>query len=211
MAISAKQINDMLLQWMGSAEGKKYLSENTDINPYTDAEMQAIATELYEAIIEAYKAEVKTPGADYFDISTVKVGRPTKGSKGKTRLRIIFDEKGLRRRSLHRKQYSDDPDYPYSERIYYNKRKTSYDDWQFTGKGVYDIFGLFTQGYSTKQVYGNWWDNESDKGEADYPGFSGRSLPVREGSDFITRTIEAFKLKYPSIEVEYPRLWGGTK
>lgn len=211
MSISAKQYNDMIAKWLGTSEGKKYLADSADINPYTEEEMRAIASELYTAIVEAYKAEVKTPGADYFDMSTIRVGKSTKGSKGKTRLRVTFDAKGLSRRSLHRRNYSDDPDYPYSERIYYNKRKTQYDDWQFTGRGVYDIFGLFTQGYATKQVYGEWWDNESDRGEAPYPRFKGASLSVRQGSDFIARTIEEFKRKYPSIEVEYPRLWGGTK
>ena len=211
MGISANDFNAMLGKYLASAEGKKFLQENVNINPYTEEEMRRIAEELYTAIVEAYKAQVKTEGADYFDMSTISVGKATPAAKGKTRLRIIFNKKGLSRRSLHRRDDDGAGSGPYSERIYYNRKKTQYDDWSFTGKGVYDIFGLFTQGYSTKPVYGEWWDNQSDAGETSYPGFTGRSLPKRQGSDFIKQTIDAFKRKYPSIEVEYPRLWGGTK
>lgn len=217
MGISANDFNAMLGKYLASADGKKFLQENVNINPYTEEEMRRIAEELYTAIVEAYKAEVATRGADYFDMSTIHVGKPHPARKGKTRLRVIFDSRGLRRRSLHvaheneverRARYE-----PMIGRYYrVESKKTDYGaDAYFTGKGVYDIFGLFTQGYTNaKPVYGYWWDNKTDAGESSFGGYM-RSKTNRQGSDFIKQTIEAFKRKYPSIEVEYPRLWGGTK
>jgi hypothetical protein len=208
MGLSKNDYNTLLGKWLGSSDGKKYLQDN-GVVPYTEEQMIAIAEELYTAIIAAYKAQVQTNGADYFDMSTIHVGKPQSAAKGKIRLRIIFDKKGLSRRSLH--VVDDDGTGPYATRIYYNKRKTMFDDWSFTGPGVYDILGLFTQGYTAKPVYGNWWDNEVDSGEAPFGRNRMRSMTRRQGDDFIKRTIDAFKRKYPSIEVEYPRLWGGTK
>lgn len=211
MSPSANEYNSMVRAWLQSADGAKFAEEYGGFNSYGEEEMRDIATELYMAIVDAYKAEVRTEGADWFDLNTICVGKPTKASKGKVRLRITFSEKGLARKSLHRRQYTTDPSYPYTSRTYYDRHKTHYDDWQFTGSGVYDIFGLFTQGYDTKPVYGEWWDNQGNAGEVRYPGFTGRSLSKRSGSDFITRTIKQFCRKYPQVEVEYPKLWGGTK
>lgn len=211
MTYDVADYNHIVRDWLLSPDGTKFAEQYGGFNPYSEEEMIAIATELYMAIVKAYKAEIQTEGADWFDLDTIRVGKPTKAKNGKIRVRIIFSEKGLARRSLHRSRYSGDPDYPYKSRIYYNRRKTQYDDWQFTGKGVYDIFGLFTQGYDTKPVYGEWWDNESNTGEAGFNDFKGRSLPKRGGSDFITKTINRFRKKYPQVEVEYPKLWGGTK
>ena len=214
MSISAAQYNGIVKDWLKTSEGKAHVEEYGGFNPYSEEDMRAMAEELYTAIVNAYKAEVKTRGADYFDMSTIRVGKPTKAAKGKTRLRITFNSKGLSRRSLHVRNERDVDQWS-REGVrtsnYYRYDLKNWGDTYFTGSGVYDIFGLFTQGYATKAVYGEWWDNESDNGEAAYPGFKGRSLPVRVGSDFITRTVNEFKRKYPSVEVEYPRLWGGTK
>lgn len=221
MGISANDFNAMLGKYLASAEGKKYLQENVNVNPYTEEEMRKIAEELYTAIVEAYKKEVQTRGADYFDMSTIHIGKPSPAKHGKTRLRVIFDSRGLRRRSLHATSDNDvEKRLRYTPHVgggnYYVSDSRDRDNKvganvYFTGKGVYDILGLFTQGYiNAKPVYGYWWDNESDEGEASFGGYM-RSATRRLGSDFIKQTIEAFKKKYPSIEVEYPRLWGGTK
>ncbi len=205
MAITASQYNDILRQWMETSEGKRCIEKQTGRSPYSEEDMKRIASELQQLIVAAYKNEVRTSGAGYFDETTIRIGKPTKAAKGKTRLRIIFNAKGLRRRSL----YVGDRGHQYH---YETNLSQGYDEDYFTGKGVYDIFGLFTQGYHTKPVYGSWWDNETDSGEAPFGKSSHiRSLPNRQGSDFIARTIHEFTAKYPSIEVEYPKLWGGTK
>lgn len=208
MSMTERDFNDLLKDYFTKTpEGKHFIDQHGGFSPYTDEEMKMIAEELYTDIINAYKAQVKTPGADYYNMKTIKVGNPRELKSGKTKLTITFYEKGLARRSLHardeQKAASTATNHVYDVK--------NWGDTYFTGKGVYDILGLFTQGYATKQVFGEWWDNESDNGEAAYPGFKGASLPVRTGNDFIKQTIERFKRKYPSIEVEYPRLWGGTK
>ena len=208
MSMTDRDFNNLLKDYITKTpEGKNLVAQHGGFNPYTDAEMKMIAEELYTDIIRAYKAQVKTPGADYYDMKTIKVGKPRELISGKTKLTITFYEKGLARRSLHAKDENKASSASTSHM--YNIK--NWGDTYFTGKGVYDILGLFTQGYATKQVYGEWWDNESDNGEAAYPGFNRASLSVRVGNDFIKQTVDNFKRKYPSIEVEYPRLWGGTK
>ena len=59
-----------------------------------------------------------------------------------------------------------------------------------------------------KTVYGYWWDNRNDNEGALSSTINRRQ---REGDDFVTRAVNAFKAKYPGVEVEYPKLWGGTK
>ena len=216
MSISAAQYTKMLQSYMASPEGRKRIEEHLEkqtgekISPfYTEDQMRAIAAELRDMVIAAYKREVRTKGADYFNVSEVHVGKPIKprAKDGKIRLKVTFSSRALSRRSLHSIRPAGAASH---QRKYVYSPKNWGDDY-FTGKGVYDIFGLFTQGYDAKPVYGEWWDNEADAGEVNYFGFKGRSLTHREGSDFITKTIQEFKTKYPSIEVEYPRLWGGTK
>lgn len=205
MSLSASQYNDILEQWMKTPDGRKYIEKQAGLSSYSEEEMRQLALELQKMVVAAYKAEVKTSGADYFDESMIRIGKPVRAAKGRTRLRVIFDSKGLSRRSL----YIGDKGSRYHYETVLSK---GYADDYFTGKGVYDIFGLFTQGYSTKPVYGSWWDNQTDNGEASFGKSSHmRSLPKRQGSDFITRTIREFTAKYPSVEVEYPRIWGGTK
>ncbi len=216
MPITEAQYTKMLKSYIASHEGRKRIDEHiakqtgrpADVF-YTEEQMRSIATELRDMVIAAYKKEVRTKGADYFDVSEVHIGTPLKPrtKDGKVRLRVIFSSKALSRRSLHSRTPSKAENH---ERQYVYSPKNWGNDY-FTGRGVYDIFGLFTQGYDAKPVYGEWWDNETDAGEANYKGFRGRSLPHRAGSDFITKTIRKFNAKYPSIEVEYPRLWGGTK
>ncbi len=216
MSITASQYTKMLQKYIASPEGRKRIEEHFEKQTaqkvssfYSEEEMRAIAAELRDMVIAAYQREVRTKGADYFDVSGVHVGKPMKprAKDGKVRLKVTFSSRALSRRSLHSRQ----PVAAGSHKTKYVYAPKNWGDDYFTGKGVYDIFGLFTQGYDAKPVYGEWWDNESDAGEANYRGFKGRSLTHREGSDFITRTIREFNMKYPSIEVEYPRLWGGTK
>lgn len=216
MPITESQYTRMLKAYIASSEGKKRIEEHIARQTgrpadlfYTVEQMRSIAAELRDMIIAAYKKEVSTKGADYFDVSEVHVGTPLKPrtKDGKVRLRVIFSDKALSRRSLH----SRTPAKAGNHKAQYVYSPKNWGGDYFTGRGVYDIFGLFTQGYDAKPVYGEWWDNETDSGEANYKGFRGRSLSHRMGSDFIAKTIREFQVKYPSIEVEYPRLWGGTK
>lgn len=200
--MTEKDILDMLKDYIDSPQGKSDLkSSGFNISGYSEQEMKQIALELRNAIIEAYLSLVKDQGK-YFDTNSVKVNSPREQSDGTWKLSVSFPDKVLFRRSL----YSDSPKKGKGA----TSVKTSTGTGYFTGSGVYDIIGLFTQGYSaSRSVYGTWWDNQYDDGDRGNLGLI-RSLRHRSSNDFVSRTIEAFKLKYPTIEVSYPSEWGGN-
>ena len=211
MAIRARDFDNILSKWLQTREGKEAVYQAANVSPYTDAQMRAMAQELSDMIVDAYLSVVRHSGK-YFDRSTIHVGIPRQGRNGSTRLRVTFDAKGLARRSYAASLQDVDgldarlggPLTPYRYRTEANGI-----EYYFTGKGVYDIIGLLTQGYGpVKTVYGYWWDNRNDNEGALSSTINRRQ---REGDDFVTRAVNAFKAKYPGVEVEYPKLWGGTK
>lgn len=203
--LTASGINKFLIDYMKSDDGKKEIERQTKetLVDMTDSQMQAIAEELSDMIIDAYLDEVKHSGK-YFDRDTIRIGKPHVAAEGKTRVRITFDKKGLFRQSL----VVGDGGYGYGNATspyqFYDTNGLSY---YATGPGVYDIIGLLTQGYSTKPVYGYWWNNKNNT-EGD---IRIKNKTSRAGSNFVTRAVNAFKVKYPYIDVKYPALWGGTK
>lgn len=211
MAIRARDFDNILSKWLKTPEGKQTVFEKANVSPYTETQMRDMAQELADMIVDAYLATVQHD-KKYFDRSTIRVGVPREGKNGSTRLKVTFDRRGLSRRSLAAS--INDPD-SLDDRL--GRPLTSYRytteangmDYYFTGKGVYDIIGLLTQGYGpVKPVFGYWWDNRNDN-EGDTRQIANRRQ--RAGDDFVTRAVNAFKAKYPGVEVEYPRLWGGTK
>lgn len=71
-----------------------------------------------------------------------------------------------------------------------------------TGSGVYDIFGLITQGYpKIHSVVGVWEGRNS--------GLPISNKRVRSPNSFISDTINDFEMQHPGVKVDYPRLWGG--
>ena len=71
-----------------------------------------------------------------------------------------------------------------------------------TGRGVYDIFGLITQGYPRiKRVYGVWEGRNNGK-----PISNKISRPP---NSFISDTISSFEANHPGIKIDYPYEWGG--
>lgn len=206
--LTASGINKLLIDYMKSDAGKKEIEKQTKetLVDMPDAKMQSIAKELSDMIIDAYLEEVKHSGK-YFDRDTIRIGKPHVAAEGKTRVRITFDKKGLFRQSL---VVGGDggPFYKNRGTTQYTFRSCDGFDYYATGKGVYDIIGLFTQGYEpTKPVYGYWWDNENNNETTNWV----HNKRSREGSNFVTRAVNAFKTKYPYIDVKYPALWGGTK
>lgn len=205
--INAGEINKMLADYMKSDSGKKEIAAQTGITfeEYSTDKMKLIAQELSDMIVDAYLSEVKHTGK-YFDKSLIRIGVPSNTTKGKVRLRITFDKKALFRQSL----VVGDGSYGYGSPYKTKYPFTSINgfDYYATGEGVYDIVGLLTQGYSTKPVYGYWWDNKNNN---EGSGHKIKNKRTRSGSDFVTRAVNNFKLKYPNIDVVYPKLWGGTK
>ncbi len=211
MSIRARDFDNILSKWLQTPEGKQVVYEKANVSPYTESQMRAMAQELADMIVDAYLSVVRHEDK-YFDRSTIRVGIPRTGKNGSTRLRVTFDKKGLSRRSYAASLKDVDRlDASLGRPLTNYRYRTDANglEYYFTGKGVYDIIGLLTQGYGpVKTVYGYWWDNKYDN---EWNMYSSINKRQRSGDDFVSRAVNAFKQKYPGVEVEYPKLWGGTK
>lgn len=197
--ISQNDLKGMVEEFLQTSDGKAYLTDNAaNLSGYSEEDMKRLAEELRDRIVSAYLGVVADPDA-YFDVSGIKINPPRK-TETKWELTVTFSAKSLYRYSLSTSWNSR------GVHLKFNKHG---DEGNYTGTGVYDIFGLLTQGYkSTKSVYGYWTGQNGE--ERNIPPYAIRSLPIRAANDFISQTIIQFKNDYPTIGVRYPALWGGT-
>ena len=190
MAYTANDYQKLIENFMKSPEGRKFLNEQKNINVgYTEAEMKKIAENLKKDIVAAFLLVVREPNAT-FDESEISVHfTEISGlSSSKKAIRIIFHDKALSRYSLWNYSRGGSPN-----------------------KGIYDIIGLFTQGYSARSyAYGSWVRSDGDDFYEDDNGYI-RSQKERAANDFINKVIGKYKVLYPDIEIKYPRRWGGTE
>lgn len=200
--LTEKDIVGMIEGYIKSPQGQADLKKSgINISGYSESEMKEIAADLRDAIIGAYLGVVRDPGK-YFDVGATRINSPREQKDGTWKISVTFSDSALFRRSL----CSEFPKKSGGATLI----ETSTGSGFFTGNGVYDIIGLFTQGYSArKNVYGTWWDNQYDDGDRGSLGTI-RSLRYRSPNDFVSKTIADFKSKYPNIDVLYPALWGGT-
>lgn len=189
MPYSANDLRHLVSQYLETPAGKKLLAKESipSGRAYSAESMRKIAYRLRDDIIAAYQREVKdaSPYAK-FDVADTSVY--TKGfADGSASITILFRDDALRRPSLYRR------------------------NWEPTGSGVYDIFGLLTQGYSASNyTYGIWVHNDgTDITDEGSDGII-RSLKSRQGSDFINKVIEKYRVMFPDITFRWPKLWGGN-
>ena len=117
-----------------------------------------------------------------FDVSAIQVIPPAKSINDSYTVKIVFPDEALQRKSLWTGGDGKHMGY--------------------TGEGVYDLIGLFTNGYTAnRRVFGYWVGHGNDR----YYG----SKVHREPSSFISETIRNFTSRYPNIKVRYPQEWGG--
>lgn len=190
MAYTANDYQNLIKKYIESPEGRKFLKEQKNTNVgYTDVEMKRIAENLKRDIIAAFLYVVKEPNA-VFEDDLVSVHFTDIHGLGKEQkaVRILFHDDALSRYSLWNEYYhEDDPN-----------------------KGVYDIIGLFTQGYSARNyAYGSWI--RKDSGSWFESTDIIRSQKERAANDFVNKVIGKYKILYPDIEIKYPRRWGGTE
>lgn len=160
---------------------------------YDEAEAKKLALELKEDIVNAFLDETtqqnRMDSATYFNSKNVKVTAPTISDDGLSlAVDIKFSKWALSRKSLYN---------PRDGKIIFSNNK-----------GVYDIFGLFTQGYTAKSVVrGFWglWDNDELVDDVDGPL---GSRAHRDPSSFISDTIQKFADKHPGVQIAYPEEWG---
>ena len=189
--IDENEIMALIKNFVQTKEGQDWLKEqNINVAPFDKDEMIQLANQLKNDIINAFLSIVQDPEKE-FKANLVRVYPPKVNKNNQWHLTISFGQKALFRPSL----YNWDSE---------NQQDT------FTGSGVYDIFGLFTQGYVSKPVYGD-WVKDNGHGDWDEVAHNIRSKTARAANSFITDTINAFKKEHPLIEVEYPKEWGGTK
>lgn len=171
--ISEQAILTALLKYSKTKSGQAKIAKNLPKDKTT-----ALARELRKDIINAYYAVVADSEAK-LDVKRITVGTPKLNkTTNQWYVEVKFADGVLSRPSL------------------LSPNKTGH-----TGRGVYDIFGLLTQGYEAKSVYGIWQGHNSDNPI--------RSKRVRRGNPFITTTINQFQAKHPGVTVRYPTLWGG--
>lgn len=203
--LTLEDVNSILRDYIRSPDGRAALAaEGESVCSYTDAEIRQIANRLYNDIIVEYLSLVKHKHK-FFDRSTVVVNPVKTDSKGNVGVSISFREKGLRRRSLHTTKSAKGA-FEVTGEKYLSEGSKDY----FTGPGVYDIIGLFVNGYTLKgrAPAGMWWDNQDDTGETeDYV----RAKRHRAGVDFITPIIRRYEAMYEGLNITYPKEWGGTK
>lgn len=173
----------------------EYLEEaGLGVAGFDEAEAKKLALELKEDIVNAFLDETtqrhRTDSASYFNSNSVKVTAPTLSSDGLSlMIDIKFSKWALSRKSL------------------YNLDKNGAISFS-NNKGVYDIFGLFTKGYTAKSVVrGFWglWDKNELVGDVDGPL---GSRAHRDSSSFIADTIQKFVDKHPGVQITYPEEWG---
>jgi len=181
--LSDSDINSIIKNYVNSLDGQSSLEKNgLTLSGYSELEMTALAEELLNDIINAYFGILKET-KKYFNVDAVKIGNARKLKNG-WKLIISFPDKILSRKSLNR----------VDGKGFINEA------------GVYDIFGLFTQGYTArKPVYGYWWDNEANDGERE-TGLV-KSLTHRAANPFIINAVNEFRNRHPGIEVTLPSGW----
>lgn len=173
--ISEAYITQLLQKFAASKAGKKVIKEH--IPDYSDP-MTNLAKELRDDIVAAYN-QTTSVNARSMGVSKIYVGVPKiDKSSSSWVVDISFSDSLLSRDSLT--------------------------GWRGapTGRGVYDIFGLITQGYPRiKRVYGVWEGRNNGK-----PISNKISRPP---NSFISDTISSFEANHPGIKIDYPYLWGG--
>lgn len=152
---------------------------------YSVVEMKRIAESLKNEIISEFSSlAYKDPHPEIaFSGSNVVISSPIpfvlSSDNGGTlnRITITFKDEALQRDSLWKEGYPD---------------------------GVYDIIGLFTNGYRTNAVVrGPWLASDGDT-VLDYWATSLRS---REGDNFVKRVADKYEAMYPGLKVELPDEW----
>lgn len=117
-----------------------------------------------------------------FDVNAIQVIPPVKSINDSYTVKIVFPDEALQRKSLWTGG---------------NGKYMGY-----TGEGVYDLIGLFSNGYTANgRVFGYWVGHENNQ-------CYGSKLH-RKPNDFISDVINSFISRHPDIKVRYPHEWGG--
>jgi len=180
MALSEAYINGLIKNWMESSSGKAELKKRGITSTgYSLAGMKKIGDELSAMLCKA----IIDVGIKSFASNLVYVENPTSTDDSTYIVHINFPDDILKRKSLWTGG---------------GGRYMGY-----SGDSVYDIVGLWTQGWNASHYAYGYWVNHDNNGYI-------RSKKYRAPNSFISKTIAQFNAKYPEINILYPSLWGGT-
>lgn len=191
MGYTAKDYQRLIEKYIDSSEGRKFLMSKKIPTPsYVYARGEQIARDLKKDLIEGFLAIVNEPGATFNEnaVSIIPRYEKTYGTNSYT-IRILFTDEALQRPRLTRLREDQEP----------------------SGKiGVYDIFGLFTNGYvASNYAYGFWNEIDSTQALAEKSGPI-RSRRVLMGNDFINHIMHSYQITYPDVIFQWPKEWGGN-
>lgn len=183
--VSQDYIMDKLNEFVKSDKGKKFLRKKGVYAGVTKEEAKEAANVLKRMIIDASMGVCKSAKMLLDDYS-IKINPVREQKDGRYKITLTVNKEDLTRESL--------------------LDKAPWNNGKPISSGVYDIVGLFTQGYkANKYVYG-WWDSES-KFVRSHSLVNG--VPGLKPNNFIDKAIVGFKAKYPKykMEVTYPSRW----
>lgn len=192
MAYTANDYQKLVESYASTLKGKEEINTqiqkkqiSNKLTGYSAIEMKRIAENLKNEIIREFSSLVYgDPHPEIaFSGNNVVVNNPEpyvllKGDGNVfNRIVITFKDEALHRNSLWREGYPD---------------------------GVYDIIGLFTNGYrASAHVTGEWLASDDDT----VVEYWVASLKKREGNDFVKRVADKYEAMYPGLKVELPKEW----
>lgn len=188
MAYNAMDYQRMVEEYVNSPQGRKFLKEQQGLNiGYTSEQMRIIGECLQRDIIQAFLALVKDPKAPAaFDSNSLEVHVNPPTTKGMARVTVLFRHDVLKRPSLYR--------IGEEERF-----------------GVYDIIGLFTQGYFAMSYAYGIWGHYINGAIQDDSTRSIRSRAELAPNSFVNQIMHKYQRRYPDVVFEWPKEWGGNK
>lgn len=176
------EIMAKLNEFVNNDSGKKFLQKKSVCAGVTKEKAIMAANDLKQMLIQSTSGICKSCAFLLGDYD-IKVNPIRILQGGRYKITLTVNKEALRRDSLLTR-YGGKP----------------------IGSGVYDIIGLFTQGYTAnKYVYG-YWDSKSVYVRSH--SLLNDSVGL-QSHDFIDKAIEGFKLKYShyQMEISYPTLW----
>lgn len=221
MELTARDIMMLLQEYANSPEGKKQIEENgygSDARVDSDT-LKLMADDLRRRLNRAFMSVNRTHDPITENINDIKISTRVTGRRGVV-CTIMFPPLAIGRWSLE-VGGRNGKKVAYTGEKYHNAHAAEFEglDERY---GVYDIVGLFTNGYTIRSAVlpkGNWVQANMGEywGEANTHGrwVKTQALRHREPNDFVKVTIDRFIADYrgtfPNLQVEYPKEWGGTK
>lgn len=182
---SQDYIMSKLNEFVKSSKGKEMLRHKGIYAGVTKDEAKEAAKVLKQMIIDASMGVCKSSKMLLDDYS-IKINPVREQKDGRYKITLTINKEDLVRESL-------------LDTAPWNGGKP-------ISSGVYDIIGLFTQGYkANKYVYG-WWDSQSTYVRSHSLS---NGVPGLKPNNFIDKAIAGFKAKYPKykMEITYPSRW----